>query len=234
MTWVEEALPGLAELREREEELGTPGVRERLHLVEQAYLAVREAGSERPLTEMGSGTMESATARAKGTWVLWMLRDRVGEPLFAELLVLPDARQDLRRALIRTLTERAGEPAAAGSGPSAWVDPFFDFWVYGTGLPDHRLVRATARSREGGYSVTLRVANEGTGAFPVPVVVQTEEGARHLFPVSVPAGGTEEVEYALVTRPVSAAIDPDLTVLSGGSHRHRGWQPVRARRWWIF
>jgi hypothetical protein len=228
MSWVEQALPGLADLREREEESGRAAVRDRLYQIEQAYLILREAGTERPLAELGVGQMETAIGRAKGAWVLWMLRDRVGEPLFSEILARPEARSDLGRGVVEALTERAGEQA------SAWVDPFFEFWVRGTGLPDYRLVRATARARDGGYTVSLSVANEGTGAFPVPVVIQSEEGARHALPVSVPAGGAERIDYSLLTRPVAAAVDPDVSVLSGSTSRDRGWLTIRTRRWWIF
>ena len=66
------------------------------------------------------------------------------------------------------------------------------------------------------------MANAGTGAFPAPADVQTEEGARHIFPILVPEGVTREVTYGLLTRPVAAAIDPEGEGLTGARVGARG------------
>jgi hypothetical protein len=181
--------------------------------------------------------MDTQIGRVKGAWVLWMLRTLLGEPLFSELLAEPAAREDLRRSVARAVTGAARPTSTqpsdrAGDRTPAWVDAFFDFWVHGTGLPDYRLGWARARARDGGFEVTLHVENRGTGAFSAPAVVQTEEGARHIFPISVPAGASAQVAYTLLTRPVAAAIDPEGSILAASPPR--GWETVRTKRWWIF
>jgi hypothetical protein len=63
-------------------------------------------------------------------------------------------------------------------------------------------------------------------------VIQTEEGARHTFPVSAPVGESVEATYRVLTRPVQAAVDPDGELLQ--PDRGPVWLPVRTRRWGIF
>src|SRR5262249_8334089 len=100
---------------------------------------------------------------------------------------------------------------------------FFDFWIYSTALPGYALRAATARKVGQGYEVTVQVANEGVGALPVSAVIQTEEGARHTFPVLAAAGQAVEAAYSVLTRPVQAAVDPDGELLQ--PERARVWQP---------
>ena len=78
--------------------------------------------------------------------------------------------------------------------------------------------------------MTVRVVNRGSGAVAAPAVIQTEEGARHTFPVSAPVGETLEASYFVLTRPVQAAVDPDGELLQ--PDRGMVWQPVRLRQWW--
>ena len=43
-----------------------------------------------------------------------------------------------------------------------------------------------------------------------PLVVQTEEGARHTFRASAPVGEMQEANYFVLTRPVQAAVQQYL------------------------
>jgi hypothetical protein len=259
--WLEEALPAFDELLELERLEGTAAAQERLETFRQAYLGLRESGAElaalempdasasptadgRPLTAEGeagavgrrrsvvfppslaSGArrLASASAASKGVWVLWMLRRGLGELAFEELRREPG---------VLAITDRLREAIRRRVGSD--FESFFDFWVYGTELPAYRLESATGRplSRAtGGYTVTLRLANDGTGAFPAPAVVRTEEGARHEFQVSVPGGEARDVTYPVLTRPVAAAVDPEGELLQSGPRVAGEWRPVRLRRWW--
>lgn len=234
--WLQKALPALAEVLEQEQVEGLARARERMEAYRQVYLGLRDTAPERPLARLSEERIDEQIARAKGVWVLWMLRNRIGEPAFQEFVSAcglvpagaahcPQTRggEDPGERFRRTVTRHAG---------GDWAEAFIEFWVDGIQLPAYRLLSSIARPRGGGFEVTLKVANTGTGTYPAPVAVQTEEGARHTFPVSVPAGATREVSYALLTRPVSAAIDPEMEVLMAGPRE--GWRPVRLRRWWIF
>jgi hypothetical protein len=77
----------------------------------------------------------------KGTWVLHMLRQRLGDDGFAKMQVRllrdfaakPISNEDFRKA--------ASEFVPAGQ-PDKSLTLFFDTWVYGTGIPTLRLQRA--------------------------------------------------------------------------------------------
>jgi hypothetical protein len=251
--WLEAALPAFEELLELERLEGMAAAQERLETYRQAYLGLREMGAGlAPLAvpsaecrvpcpdeagppatiprgtghvALGTATVGSTATRAKGVWVLWMLRRGLGELAFRELQGEPE---------VLTSTDRLREAIRRRVGDD--LDPFFDFWVYGTDLPAYRLERAIgrplARTAAGGYTVTMRLANDGTGGFPAPAVVRTEEGARHEFRVSVPGAETREVTYPVLTRPVAAAIDPEGELLQSGPRASGEWRPVRLRRWW--
>jgi hypothetical protein len=262
--WLEQALPAFEEVLELERLEGATAAHERLETYRQAYLGLRESGAELAALEMpdagasrtadgrpptaggeaaavgrqrsvvvppslapGDRRLASASAASKGVWVLWMLRRGLGELAFEELRHEPGALASTER-LRETIRRRVGGD----------FDAFFDLWVYGTDLPAYRLETATGRplprATGGGYTITLRLANDGTAAFPAPAVVRTEEGARHEFRVSVPGGETRDVSYPVLTRPVAAAVDPDGELLQSGPSAAGEWRPVRLRRWWIF
>jgi hypothetical protein len=242
--WLEEALPAFEEVLELERLKGTTAAQERLEIHRQAYLGLLESGIEPgaleapvasvqtpakagPLPSLAPGDrrLASASAASKGVWVLWMLRRGLGELAFEELRHEPGVLASTDR-LRETIRRRVGGD----------FDAFFDLWVYGTDLPAYRLETATGRplprATGGGYTITLRLANDGTAAFPAPAVVRTEEGARHEFQVSVPGGETRDVTYPVLTRPVAAAVDPEGELLQSGPSAAGEWRPVRLRRWW--
>jgi hypothetical protein len=158
-------------------------------------------------------------ARTKGAWVLWMIRQAIGPLSFRALWQGLEGPPPTVEALQRAL---------AAEGDTNWTG-FFDFWVYSAGLPQYRLLSAIAKGKAGAFTVTLKVANRGTGTIPAPVVVQTEEGARHEFSLVVPGGGTSEVTYSMLTRPVAAAVDPEGNLLQAEPPGE--WQMVKTRRW---
>jgi hypothetical protein len=216
--WLREAKLSLEDVLERERDEGIAAGRERLEELRQAYLGLREAGVDRPLRDLGGERLDAQIARTKGVWVLWMLRETEGEPRFAEL-VGDDGIGSSR------IEDRGGLS-------TDHLSAFVEFWVNGTGLPDYALSAAAARPLGSGFNVTMRMINRGSGEFPAPAAVRTEEGAQHYVSISVPAGETREVTYATITRPVGAAIDPEGQVLAA---QPRGdWHPIRVRRWWIF
>src|SRR5947209_16089919 len=84
--WLREATTTFEEVLRREAEEGRPAARERVGVLRDAYLALREAGLDRPLAELEpSGRGDAQVARNKGAWVLWMLRQAVGTLSFHEI-----------------------------------------------------------------------------------------------------------------------------------------------------
>jgi hypothetical protein len=169
--------------------------------------------------------------------VLWMLRQALGPLTYREVWAGPQGPPLTTEALKRVVSGE-GSVVKANTSEAAhhsslathhsW-DSFFDYWVYSTGLPQYRLQSATVKGSAGAYTVTLKVGNRGTGTIPAPVVVQTEEGARHEFSLAVPGGATSEAAYSMITRPVAAAVDPEGDLLQ--PEPSGGWQTVKTRRW---
>ena len=225
MTWVEAARGAFERLLEAEADAGREGVRGRLEGLRLAYLDQRADGTDRPLAE---GT---AAARTRGVWVLWMLRQALSPPLFETIRRVWRQGGALETEDLRDLAERQGRLDLGN---------FFDYWVFATHLPEFRLRQAEAscvkpssgRAQEGGFALTIRVENLGSGVWPAPIVVQTEEGARHEFAAPVGPGAAAGLQVGLLTRPVCAAVDPEGDVLMATGERI--WLPVRFRRFWLF
>lgn len=228
MTWIEAARGPFERLLEAERESGRAAVAARLEGLRLAYLDLRATGGDRPLAE------GVEAARTKGPWVLWMLRQALSPPSFEPVRAAWNRGAALETHSLRTLAENQARQQ---------LGEFFDFWVYGAGLPEYVLRRAEARpeprgengqQRAGapaappGYLVTLEVENRGTGACPAPVAAQTEEGARHAFQVLAGPGERAELRFPVLTRPTAAAVDPEGNLLMGAGERH--WMPVRVRR----
>src|SRR3954454_18404693 len=89
--WLQEATAAFDELLRREAAEGRPAARERLQVLRDAYLGLREASLDRPLAELEpSGRGDAQIARTKGAWVLWMLRQAVGPLAYRELWSAPE------------------------------------------------------------------------------------------------------------------------------------------------
>jgi hypothetical protein len=235
--WLQEATAAFEQVLRREAEEGRPAARERLQVLRDSYLALREASQDRPLAELEpSGRGDAQIARTKGAWVLWMLRQAMGPLAYHELwsgsagppMTIEALREGVGYGVLGVGSELS-RPTLNTQHPTPDWTGFFDFWVYSTGLPQYRLLSATVKGSAGEFTVTLKVANRGTGTIPAPLVVQTEEGARHEFSLSLSGGSEREVRYSMITKPVAAAVDPEGDLLQ--AEPSGAWQGVKARRW---
>jgi hypothetical protein len=122
--WLQEARAAFEQVLRRETEEGRPAARERLQVLRDAYLALREASQDRPLVELEpSGRGDAQVARTKGAWVLWMLRQAIGPLAYQEIASRSEGPPMTTEALREALPGSAGvSPAPAGaddSGPAA-------------------------------------------------------------------------------------------------------------------
>src|SRR5688500_11919114 len=84
--WLGEAAAAFEDVLQREAEGGRPAARERLAVLRDAYLALREASLDRPLAELEpTGRADARLARTKGAWALWMLRQSLGPLTYREI-----------------------------------------------------------------------------------------------------------------------------------------------------
>ena len=149
----------------------------------------------------------------KGSWIMHMLRRRMGDDRFVAMLA--DLRKEYERKPLSTEDFRL---LAARFLPAQSADPqlenFFDQWVYGTGIPSLKLSYAVkgkgSAMRLNGSVTQSDVASDFSVLAPVEIQlgngktltqwVRTGEGAV-TFSVAVPQA------------PVKVQLDPNFSVL---------------------
>src|SRR5262249_38272485 len=118
----------------------------------------------------------------KGTWIIHMLRRRLGDEKF--LAFLHDLCNEYRFKTVSTeqFRELAARYSQPGS-PDASLKSFFDNWVYGTGIPQIKVTFAYSGSKLTG-TVTQQGVDEDFSTF-VPVQVQgRNEKSVHWLPTA--------------------------------------------------
>jgi hypothetical protein len=153
-----------------ERTLGREAALDRLESLRGA-LALSEpagVGAGQPLT----AAYDPVYYRTKGTYVLWMLRELVGEKPLAAALRGYDPAQDSAGDEGSDYFEKLIEKACGKD--LKW---FFDDWVYhDAGLPDLSIagVFPSKTSVPGQYLVAVDVANDGYATADVPVTVRSQ------------------------------------------------------------
>ena len=150
----------------------------------------------------------------KGSWILHMLRKRMGDVAF--LKMLGDICREKRYG---TLTLREFQEYAAKSLPANAVDRnlegFFDHWVDNTGIPAFTMTTAM-KGRAPNLQLTVTVRQSGvdpTAAFQVPVEVQPARGKSQTYWVTT---GEEAavLNVKLTAPPAKVSLDPESNVLA--------------------
>jgi hypothetical protein len=106
----------------------------------------------------------------KGTWIIHMLRRRLGDERFTALLKDICARYRFRPLSTEQFREALHQFAPPKS-PDSSFEGFFDTWVYGTGIPSVRLTSSIRALKVTG-SVALSGVDEDFATL-VPVEIQT-------------------------------------------------------------
>jgi len=109
----------------------------------------------------------------KGTWIMHMLRRRLGDEKFLAFL-----RELCTRYRFATVSTAQFRDLAAQYSPPGSPDPslkaFFDTWVYGTGIPAVKLTYAFRGSKLTGTLVEQNVEDDFTTFVPIEVRTKTE------------------------------------------------------------
>jgi hypothetical protein len=117
----------------------------------------------------------------KGTWILHMLRRRLGAEAFHALQL-----RMLQQYAAKPITNEDFRRLAAGLLPPGDPDPdlklFFDTWIYGTGIPKLKL------SRQRGVSVLAMSAVDKDFTVDIPLRCQTQAGGPVAFWVRASQG----------------------------------------------
>ena len=113
----------------------------------------------------------------KGTWILHMLRRRVGDEAFFKLLAELRRRYEFKSVTTPDFQALARELRPKGMAPEV-IDTFFDNWVYSTGIPALKL-RYTVKGVAPAVKLSGTVGQSGAGddfALDTPVEVQFAKG----------------------------------------------------------
>jgi hypothetical protein len=111
--------------------------------------------------------------RTKATFVLWMLREILGDQQLGSALQAYNPDDDTEQTYFQQLVERAADP-----GPDKNLKWFFDNWVYNDrGLPDLSIahVHSSPASSPGLYLTAVDIMNSGSAEAKVPVTVRSAE-----------------------------------------------------------
>jgi ABC-2 type transport system permease protein len=197
--------------------------------IEHHYEKGRSASSEQPLTELDGDAErdgQSVVWYDRGGWAFWMLLQQMGrQEMFRGL-----------RAFVENFRGNPDHPALPDlfavlrplARDGAAFDAFVQQWFERVTVPRFELLSARREKSGGGWRVTGRVVNTGTGRVPVDLAATTgqrfQPGYReartrlHLEP-DRPVDFTLETPFS----PEQVVVDPDVMVLQlGRSAARRG------------
>lgn len=223
--WLQEALANYTALMLLERRRGARA----LESVLEEYRAdlLRETGDPRQPVEAAGPIIWGARLRGaegvdpwriitycKGSWILHMLRRRLGDGPF--LKMLGELRRKHEYKTITTEEFRAlASRYTAKDDPDRTLEGFFDTWVYGTGIPVIETAVRT-RGKPPAVNVTVTVRQSGVPddfAVELPVAVTPARGARPVIKW-LRTGGEAAVQFHLRAAPVRVEAAPGAAVLA--------------------
>ncbi len=221
--WLMEALANYSAMLMAERRKGPEALTAILDQYRQHLLSKNEQGktieSAGPIT--WGPRLNSSQARAyrvityeKGSWILHMLRRRLGDDLF--LRMLGDLYRDYRyQPLTTDEFRRHAARYVPANLPDRALEGFFDVWVYDVGIPelklDHRIRGAAPRVR-----VTGTIEQSGVPAYFTTLA---------LLELQLPGGKQERrwirtseepapFDITVAERPLKVVLNPGQSVLT--------------------
>jgi hypothetical protein len=149
----------------------------------------------------------------KGTWIIHMLRRKMGDPQFLKMLAELRKRYEWKTIGTEEFRALCVEFLPAGS-PDKKLEDFFDQWVYGTGIPTLKL-SYSVQGKPGAYilkgAITQSDASEDLTLL-VPVEIQTGRGKPVVKQIRT---SSDRVEFSLpvAVANAKAVLDPGSSVL---------------------
>jgi hypothetical protein len=142
----------------------------------------------------------------KAAYVLHMLRAIVGADAYRDAL----RRLQVAHRFGKMGTADLQQALEAASGRN--LAPYFEAWIYGTGLPELRVTQSTVAVR-GGFRTTVDVeASRLPGPVPATVTVDAG-GSRSKRPMTL-APGRSTLAFDTATRPRRVSVNDDLGLLA--------------------
>jgi hypothetical protein len=221
--WLMEALANYSALLYLEKSRGRQAMETMLDSYREALLAKGDSGqtveSSGPIV-LGSRLKNSVEPRGwhdivygKGSWILQMLRERMGDQAFSAMLAEMTRRYNRKKITTDQFRQLAAEFLPAGSDDPQ-LATFFDQWVYGTGIPSLTMnytvsgtapaVKLTGKIEESG------VDEEFNTLAPVEIQVSRDRTITKWVRME---GGEGSFTAALGQPPLKVTLDPHYAVL---------------------
>jgi hypothetical protein len=158
-------------------------------------------GARQPLTRATSPVYY----RTKATYILWMLRDLVGDDALGAALRASNGVSDKEKATSENASFEAALKSAAPGKNLNWL--FADWIDSDHGLPDLTIDKVFPNAvQSGNWLVSVTISNAGYAAAEVPVTVRsaTNKTTERVF---VPARGTVTPRILVQGKPTEAQIN---------------------------
>lgn len=217
--WMMESLANYSALMFLESRMGPRAIEKALDLYRDELLAKGPDGAiaesrgpvveGRRLESIDAPGAADAVLYGKGTWIMHMLRRRMGDAAFVKMLAELRRRYEWKTITTEEFRLLCAQFLPAGSSDPKLTD-FFDQWVYDTGMPALKLTYSVVGRKLSGTIVQSDVSNDFTVQIPVeirvpggkPIVkqVRTTSGSVK-FTVDVPGPGAK------------ATLDPNMSIL---------------------
>lgn len=221
--WLMESLANYSAIMFLEKKQGVKSVEMALDTYKKSLLTVgldgETAESEgavvqgRRLEGSNNPNASNAVIYGKGTWIIHMLRRRLGDERFLKMLGEVRRRFEWKALDTESFRQVCAEFLPPGSS-DAKLEGFFDQWVYGTGIPTLKLT-SSVKGKPGAYRLTGTLTQSDVSddvSIQVPVEIQVGK----LKPVvKMVRSASEPVEFSFpVAGPgAKAVLDPGMTVL---------------------
>ena len=151
----------------------------------------------------------NAVIYGKGTWIIHMIRRRLGDGNFLKMLAELRRRYEWKTVTTDQFRELCAEFLPAGSPDPKLLD-FFDQWVYDTGMPSLKLTYAVVGRKLTGTVTQADVGDDFT--VTVPVEIRTG-AAKPIVKRVVTGNGPTKFSVDVPGPGAKATLDPGWSIL---------------------
>lgn len=199
--WIYEGAAHFAQALEQEQLSNRQAALDFMGSHRAAIVDGEKAARTRPDREVAEALTKTSTEefyRSKAMYVLWMLRDMVGDAALKRALASYQLSQDRDPSYVQHSIETQSKRDLQ------W---FFDDWVYhDRGLADFRIDSVASRSADGASVLTVSVENLGDAGAEVPIVVKMARGET-TSKLEVRARSKATVRITVADSPLSVTVN---------------------------
>jgi aminopeptidase N len=224
--WIAEALANYTAMLVLEQKRGTKALEMALDDYRKDLLAPGKpttVESYGPITwgyrlrENGQLDPWRAIIYGKGTWIIHMLRCRMGDEAFLRMLATLRKHYEYRTLSTEEFRAHASLFLPLGD-PDPSLESFFDTWVYGTGIPTLEMA-TSVKGKAPAVTLTVTVRQSGAGedfVAEVPVEIRTAPGVKPIVRWVHTSSEPAVFTLKLKAPPQHVELAPRLAVLARG------------------